>query len=545
MKKYFLGLLSILCCGILLSQTKTNGQASKPKMVIGIVVDQMRYDYITRYWSKFGEGGFKRLVSEGFSFQNAQYNYVPTYTGPGHASIYTGTTPAVHGIIANEWYDKNSGKLVYCSEDKKVNSVGVAEGVAGQMSPRNMLSSTIGDQLKLHTNQRSKVIGISLKDRSSIFPAGHSANAAYWYDNSGKFISSTHYLKSLPEWVNSFNAKEWPKLYLTQGWKPLLPIEKYTESISDENTYEGDPARKGKSVFPYTYETFVSKNEFSILRATPFGNSILKEFALECIKNEKLGEGSETDMLCISFSSTDYIGHSFGPRAVETEDTYLRLDSDLSQLLNSLDQKFGKGNYLVFLSADHGGCDVPAHLADLKMPGGYINEIEIEVETKKHMLQVYGDSLISSYSNQQFFLNDAILAAKKLDKEVIAKKIADFVLKFNGVAEAFPADYVKYENMNENNFRSLLQKGYNFQRSGDVLVTYRPGYMDYAVKGTTHGSEFSYDTHVPIIFFGWKVKKGNSVHKVFVTDIAPTICNLLGIAFPMGNTGNPLPEVSR
>ena len=546
MKKIvFFLILFLTTVSVFFTQTKKNEESSKPNLVVGIVVDQMRFDYIQRYWTKFGNGGFKRLVKEGFVYENAHYNYVPTYTGPGHASIYTGTTPAIHGIIANEWYDKNHHSLVYCSEDKSVNTVGIQGVTSGQMSPRNMQSATMGDQLKLHSNQRSKVIGISLKDRSSIFPAGHSANAAYWYDNSGNFISSTHYMKVLPEWLINFNEKKWAKNYLSQGWNTLLPIEKYSESISDENNYEASPNKKAKAIFPYTYEEYISKNDFSILRASPFGNSIIRELAISCIQNEKLGKGQETDMLCISFSSTDYVGHSFGPRSVEVEDTYLRLDQDLNQILTFLDQNIGTGKYMVFLTADHGGCDVPSHLMDLKIPAGYVNEIEIEKETKKYLWETYGDSLILSFSNQQFFLNQALMKAKKIDHEEVEKKICDFALKFSGVSESYPSSVIKYSNMNENLFRGAIQKGYNFQRSGDVILCYKPGYMDYAPKGTSHGSEFAYDSHVPIIFYGWKITKGSSVSKVFVTDIASTVCHLLGIAFPNGNIGNPLKEIAK
>lgn len=531
------------------AQTKTTSPASKtsdlkqPKLVVGIVVDQMRHDYIYRYWNKFGNGGFKKLINEGYFYKNAHYNYVPTYTGPGHASIYTGTSPATHGIISNDWFVKETGKMTYCTDDDKVKTVG-SDSKAGLMSPKNLLVTTIGDELKLATNQSSKVFAISLKDRSSILPAGHSANGAFWFDGSvGNFISSTHYMNQLPNWVNEFNNQQLAKKYLSQGWNTLYPIDTYMESIADKNNYEQAPNKKDSPIFPYEYSKPLEKGNYEILKATPYGNTITKDLALVCLKAEQLGQGKQTDMLCVSFSSTDYVGHSYGPRSVEVEDVYLRLDKDLEELLNYLNTTIGKDNYVLFLTADHGACDVPAHLKDLKIPGGYINETELTTTIRSFCQSQYGDSLVSEYVNQQIFLNESKMAALKLNKFAVEHTLANYMLSIKGIAEAYPSEVLKYENFTDGTFKYLIQKGYNHVRSGNVAVAYNPAWMEYQDKGTTHGASYSYDTHVPVLFYGKGIPKGSTVRKINVVDIAPTISLLLNMSFPNGTTGRPLEEM--
>lgn len=534
----------VLCAQVLHSQTKpVTPELKQPKLVVGIVVDQMRHDYIYRYWNKYGNGGFKKIINEGFFYKNAHYNYVPTFTGPGHASIYTGTTPATHGIIANDWFVKETGSMIYCAEDKSVKTVG-SESSAGLMSPKNMLVTTIGDELKLATNQKAKVFSVSLKDRSSILPAGHSANGAFWFDGSvGKFISSTHYMQQLPAWVNDFNNKQLAKHYLSQGWKTLYPLETYEESIADKNNYEQAPNRKDTAVFPYDYKTQLDKNNYEIIKATPYGNTITKDIALACLKAEQLGKGKYTDMLCVSFSSTDYVGHSYGPRSVEVEDVYLRLDKDIEELLNYLNETIGKDNYVVFLTADHGACDVPAHLKDMKIPGGYMNEGELKQTIQSYLKQQYGDSLVLALENQQVFLDEKKMMSLQLNKFAVEHNLANFLLSVKGVAEAYPSEVLKYENYTEGTFKYLIQKGYNHVRSGNVAFSYNPAWMEYMAKGTTHGASYSYDTHVPVLFYGAGIPKGSTIKKIHVVDIAPTISMLLHMSFPNGTTGQPLQEV--
>ena len=312
----------------------------KPKLVVGIVVDQMRYDYIYRFWDKYSEGGFKRLVNNGFFCKNTNYNYVPTYTAPGHAAIYTGTTPAINGIVGNDWFDRALGKKIYCVVDTTVVGVG-SISKEGKRSPANLLTSTITDELRLATNMKSKVIAISLKDRSAILPGGHTANAAYWFDGSnGNFISSTYYMKELPRWVVEFNEKKLPQKYLSQPWNTLLPIDQYTESLADDNPYETKFAGEQRPVFPHDLPVLMAKNKgMGLLLTTPFGNSLLLDFAKEVLYAESMGKAETPDFLAISFSATDYIGHAYGPNSIEVEDCYLRLDKDIAELLNMIEAK--------------------------------------------------------------------------------------------------------------------------------------------------------------------------------------------------------------
>ncbi len=540
-------LLALGLSTIFLGQTKVKptvpSNLKQPKLVIGIVIDQMRQDYIYRYWNKFGNGGFKKLINEGYFYKNAHYNYVPTFTGPGHASIYTGTSPATHGIIANDWYDKETNAMVYCTDDKDAKTIG-SESKAGLMSPKKLLTTTIGDELKINTNQQSKVFAVSLKDRSSILPAGHSANGAFWFDGTvGKFITSSHYMNQLPAWLNDFNNLQLAKKYLTQGWNTLYPLNTYMESIADNNNYEQAPNKKDTAIFPYMYKAQLDKNNFEILKATPFGNTITKDIALACLKAEQLGKGNQTDMLCISFSSTDYVGHSYGPRSVEIEDVYLRLDKDLEELINVINSTIGKDNVVIFLTADHGACDVPAHLKDLKIPGGYIKEDELTKTIKTFCFNQFGDSLVSEMVNQQLFLDEAKMQNLKLNKFSVEHTLANFMLSVKGVAEAYPSEALKYEQYTEGSFKSLIQKGYNHVRSGNVAFSYNPAWMEYHTKGTTHGASYSYDTHVPLIFYGMNIKQGSTVNKVNIVDIAPTISMMLHTSFPNGTSGKPLVEI--
>jgi predicted AlkP superfamily pyrophosphatase or phosphodiesterase len=512
----------------------------KPKLVVGIVIDQMRYDYIYRYWDKFGNDGFKRLVNDGFFCRNTNFNYVPTYTGPGHTSVYTGTTPCVHGIIANEWFSKKTGTMMYCAEDNSVNGVGTS-APEGKRSPANNLSTTITDELRISSNMKSKVIGIALKDRSAIMPAGHVANAAYWYDGSiGSFISSTYYMKELPAWVQEFNKKEPAKKYLSQPWKLLLPADQYTESLSDESKYEGLLKGETRSEFPHDLpKLMVANGGLNLIRSTPFGNSLTKDFAIEAIKNENMGKSAATDFLAISFSSPDYIGHTWGPNSMEQEDDYIRLDQDLAELLKFLDAQIGKENLLVFLTADHAAPEVPAYLMDLKIPAGYIDEGKMNYELKSYLKKMYGDSLVLNMSNQQVFLNHKVIEEKKLVLQQVQEDAASFLQNLNGVAEV-----ITWTTMNNTAFtegsRYLMQKGFNANRSGDVLINYLPAWVDYQRTGTTHGSPYSYDTHVPLIFYGWNIRPGSSAEQVYITDIAPTLAMMLNIQFPNGCTGKPI-----
>jgi len=533
----------LFCLSLFLQQPLLAGKEKKPKLVVGIVVDQMRNDYIYRYWQRYGKGGFKRLVNGGCYFRNAHYNYIPTYTGPGHSSIFTGTTPRAHGIIANDWHIQGSKKTQYCVKDTLVTAVGAANK-SGQMSPRFQLSSTIGDELKM-SQPGSKVFGIALKDRSAILPAGHAANNAFWFDDdSGAFISSSWYASQLPAWVTNFNAQKKAAAYLGKGWNTLYPIETYTASVADNNPYENVPNKKEQPVFPYEYSKFIASNSYGILKSTPFGNSITKDLAMACVEAEGLGLDEQTDLLTISFSTPDYVAHAYGPRSVEAEDIYLRLDQELEELLNYLDKKVGKDKYVVFLTADHGGADVPKHLIDTKIPAGYTSETKIMRACRSFSQKEFGDSLlIEDVSNEQVFLDLPKLRQLNLNKTTTEEKLAAFLLSLSGIAEAWPSADLRNAANRPGDYTTLLQNGYNHRLSGHVAFMYLPGWMDYAPKGTTHGAGYNYDTHVPVIFYGGGIKKGTWLDYITITQIAPTVCELLKINQPNACNASPLKQV--
>lgn len=539
-------LFLVLCAGQVLFAQKA---LDKPKLVVGIVVDQIRQEYLYRYYPKFGEGGFKRLMNDGFMLKNAHYNYAPTVTGPGHASVYTGTTPAIHGIVGNDFYDKRLKRMVNCVEDSLYKPVGVEIG-NGDVSPWRMLSSTVTDELKLFTQKRAKVIGVSFKDRGAILPAGHMADAAYFYDGtSGRFITSTYYMTKLPAWVVAFNAQNLPEKYLSQVWNTLLPIDQYTESGPDDTPYEAGFTPRGKSVFPYDLTKLRTKNSAAFLANTPFANDYLTEMAKATLVNEGMGKDDVSDFLCISYSSTDAIGHRVGPNAVETEDVYLRLDRNLADILKTLDKEVGEGNYTVFLTADHGVADVPQYLKDNKIPAGYFNENYAKAKLEEYLSSYFpGRSFIEEISNEQIFLNQAAFQkdpkSSGIDMFIVTELIGKYLLTLDGVADIYTENILRETNYNEGGIRGAIVRGYHAKRSGDIVISLEPGWFSGgSVQGTTHGSPYSYDTHVPGLFYGYGIKKGSSVRYHPITDIAPTISVLLNIKFPSGCTGQPVAEI--
>lgn len=530
---------------------KENGERKnehRPKLVIGIVVDQMRYDYLYKYASKFGKGGFKRLLKEGFSFEDAQYNYVPTYTGPGHTAIYTGATPSMSGIVANDWYDRKSGSMVYCVQDDSVNTVG-SFSKAGQMSPRRELVSTIGDALKLSDGGKSKVIGISQKDRASILPAGHRADAAYWLDDStGNFITSTYYMKFLPQWVLKFNQQERVKKYLSNPWYAYLNLNAYTESMSDDNPYERPYKTESAPIFPHNLPVLMEKNGgLGLIKATPFGDDVTKDFAIETIKNENLGKGGQTDMLTISFSSTDYVGHQFGTESIELEDTYIRLDKDLDTLLTFLDNYIGKENVLVFLTADHGAAINAQYLMDRGVPAGYLDETALLARVNECLNSKYDKQVRLEFTNQQFYINyESVMFEQTplpINKDSVESLIANVAAQWPGVERAIPAYKLNYVNRDFINTKIL--NGYVASRSGDVIINLLPNWLSYAKTGTTHGAPYDYDAHVPLLFWGGEIKNGSCPKEEAITNIAPTVCWLLNIPNPDGCMGQVMGEVGK
>lgn len=535
--------ISLICFISCKNQTSTS---KKPKLVVGIVVDQMRYDYLTRFYDRYGEGGFKKILNNGFSLENAHYNYIPTYTAVGHTSIYTGTTPSMHGIIGNWWYDKYAHKSIYCVTDTSYTTVG-SDSNYGQRSPYRLQTTTLTDQLRLAQNMKGKTIGVAIKDRSSILPTGHTATAAYWFDSTreSKVITSSFYMEKLPQWVQDFNDKDLAKKYTSIAWETLYDIDTYTNSLPDNNPYEGKFIGEETPTFPHDLPLLKGWNGGNgIIKSTPFGNSITLDLAKAAIIGENLGKSNYTDFLAISFSSTDYVGHKYGPDAIETEDTYLRLDKDLADLLTFLDTEVGKDNYTLFLTADHAAAQVPSYLKSIKVPAGYFDAEGFRTFMKKVSVSHFGsDKLIEKISNHQIFLNKIELKRLRLSVDKVAQILVNEAINFSNIYKAVTAKTLQTTYFGHGILKAL-QNGYNQKFSGDVLLIPNPAYITgHSNGGTTHGSGYSYDTHIPMIFYGNGIKSGSSSERYTIIDIAPTLANLLDIEFPNGSTGTIIQEV--
>ena len=527
---------------ILLSQStfgqKSQQEISSPKLVVGIVVDQMRYDLLWRFWDLYGNGGFRRLVNDGFLCQNARYNYMLTVTAVGHSTIYAGTTPSIHGVMENYFYDRTSDKAVYVMSDTSVRTVGNTTAAPG-VSPFRLMSSTVTDELKL-ASKNSKVIGVALKDRSAMMPAGHFADGAFYFDGTtGNWISSTWYVKQLPEWLQQFNSSRRVNEYMKNDWQLLLPRSAYAMCTNDTVSYEHPLSGETLPSFPHK----LGENNFSKLPFSPYGNTMTKDMAVEAIKNEKLGKRGVTDFLCVSFSSTDLIQHWFGPNSLEAADCYARLDKDLESFLKFLDESIGKENVLVFLTADHGGAINPEFGKDHHLSGGIMVGDSLVDGANAYLSASFGNGKwVSAVTSQQIYLNHAFIASTKVSEESIATKVSDFLMQQPGILCVCAPKY----NMNtcSPDIQLKVMNNYYPERSGDIFYSMKPGWIDWIFQGgTSHGSVFSYDDHVPLIWYGWHIQHGSSSQRVVIPDIAPTISNWLNISFPSGCNGNPIPFI--
>jgi predicted AlkP superfamily pyrophosphatase or phosphodiesterase len=543
------------------AQSKTL-KSQQPKLVVGIVVDQMRFDYLQRFWPNFGEGGFKRLVGEGTSFLNCNYNYVPTETAPGHASIFTGTTPSGHGIVMNTWMDRatlDQGRIFPHSSvfDSLYPYVGIhpLRSKSRGISPRLLEASTIADQLKEATGGKAITVGVSLKDRSAVLPVGKSADAAYFFDGvTGAMISSSFYpgtKTTLPFWVDSLNALRLPLKYMLDpiGWVPLLAPERYTASDGPQDTqYEGTYGPGGRANFPHHIvpDSIICCGEFM---STAWGNEFLNIFAKEAVKHHGLGNDAVTDFLSLSFSSTDMVAHQFGPQSREVEDTYLRLDRDLADFLSFLDARIGKENVLVFLTADHGGAANPDYAVAHGERGGWLDDKDLHKQIRALVGDVAGkDSLMTRVQGHHIYLNHLLADRRNVNMDSLTKVVAAFVKGFKGIEGVFTAaEIVSLQPTNAG--EQFLKNGFFPGRSGDVLYLESYGYMHAPYdpnetwrhkKGTSHGTHYEYDTHVPLIFWGNAIVAGSSDAAVVIPDIAATVCQRLGIAQTSKCSGKPI-----
>lgn len=491
MMKRFFALALLVVMTVFPTLAQGFGAYERPKLVVGIVVDQMRWDYLDYYYNDFGEGGFRRLMNEGYSCDNHFINYVPTVTAVGHSCNYTGSIPALTGIAGNNFY--KDGKKTYCTDDETVQTVG-SNSDAGKMSPRNLLVSTMSDQLKLATDFRSKVIGVSLKDRASILPAGHAADAAYWFDSkNGVFISSTYYMKQLPKWVNDFNKAH----------------------------------RQTKDI-----------------RTTPAGLTIVADMALAAIDGEDLGNHDVTDFLAVSFSSTDYIGHEYGTRAPITREAYKTLDADLARLFARLDAKLGKGNYLVFLTADHAATHNAEFQKKHKLSADVWNDSKAKDEANAFLSSKFNtqNKLVKNIIEYRVYLDHEAIKSAGTDLDDVEEALCSYLMSKNEILYAVSFTKVSEASIPEP-IKTRIINGYNPKRSGDIQIITTTGVYADGVKpngGTTHGTWNPFDSHIPMLFYGWNVPKGHTTRETHITDLAATICAMLHIQMPNGCVGEPI-----
>lgn len=501
----------------------------KPRLVIGIVVDQMSQDYLYRFEKDFGEDGFRRLMQDGFVFHNHFYNYMPTFTGPGHATIYTGTTPSGHGIAGNAWFERVSHTTVYCVEDSNVQTVGENSG-AGKRSPVRLTSATITDMLKLSSNGKSKVIGIALKDRSAILPVGGMADAAYWWDDTSEnWITSNFYIGELPEWVSEFNRDHPAKDFLGE-WKPVDD----SRHTTDHNQFEQPYVEDGSTAFPYDLKKMAEDKGPGVLKSSPFGDEYTFSFAKSAIEGEKLGADETTDFLSISFSSPDYIGHQFGPYSDEVRDTYLRFDSQLAEFLGYLEEKVGTSNFAIFLTGDHGVMPNVEFLKSNQLNAGRIDLKKLESGIETMLKKSYGDhKILIRLGEGQVILDHKVLKDSKIKRDEASRKIVGYLMDQEEVQLAISShdlllkEYHRFPH-------AYVQNGYHKDRSGDVIFVMK-SYLDsdeYST-GAGHGTPYIFDTHVPLIFYGNNYfKQGEDFNNRRITQIVPTLSDLLSIQRP-------------
>ena len=522
----------------------------KPRLVIGIVVEQLKYDQLEKFRDRLGENGIKRLINEGTYFKNASFEYMLTQSAPGHATISTGAEPSFHGITSDNWYVPLKNELIYCSKDIQVNPVG-GSFESGLHSPVNLQASTFSDELEMATKTTAKVYGIGMKENSAIFSAGHAADGAYWFDNTtGTWMTSTYYIDSLPVWINDFNAMSFSGTYINSVWNLLRPLSEYNDCQIDSNEFEA--GFNGVNYFPYDLKKIRakgfnnSKTDYSLLRETPYGNSLTTDFALRLIEKEKLGKDDVTDYLSICYSATDNIGHRFGPSSAEMGDAILRLDDDIKKLLTYLNDSIGKRNVLIYFTSAHGVSEIPAVLEKNRIPAGYFKQNQALQLLRSYLNAVYGEGdWVKGYSERQVFLNRTLIEDARLSLEEVQKKVARFLVQFTGVAAAYPYYAFEANDFGNGNLKRIINN-FNPQRSGDVIVTLNPGWVE--KEGdfvTNHNSPYEYDSHVPLIWYGWTVNRLTVTRKVNMTDIAATLSSLCKIPYPNACTGEPMFELFR
>jgi len=518
-------------------------QAETPRLVVAIMVDQLRYDYLERYDRLFTDDGFKLFTRRGVFMTFARYDYCPTVTAPGHATFLSGCTPAMHGIIANDWIDKKTRLGMYCCGDSSVWGVGTATNNS-QVSPRNFIGSTFADQLRLHFG--SKVVGISMKDRGAILPAGKKPAGAYWFESkSGNFVTSSYYHQELPAWVQEFNGRRRAAAFAGQAWDRLVDARHYL--YADAAPGEGKLSGETNSIFPHRVDPQTT-NGFDAVVVSPFGNEILAEFARAAIEGETLGRGPQPDLLCVSFSSVDAVGHRFGPYSHEVQDAVLRLDRQLAGLFRYLDRRIGLKRVAMVLSADHGITPNPEFAASEGLEGQRLNESQLMVELMGQLDERFGSGKYflkpNLYGGNLYFNHDT-LREKGLPPETVAVFIRDWALGTGKFQAAYTREQL-LDGRAPGLVGHLAQNGYNAERGGDMMLIPKPfAIPSSGTSGTTHGSPYIPDTHVPVLFYGTAFRTGRYADEFYITDIAPTLCAALRIDAPSGCMGKPFVKALR
>ncbi|HTG62346.1 MAG TPA: alkaline phosphatase family protein [Terriglobia bacterium] len=518
-------------CALLPAGTTTSGQspwgARKPKLVVILVIDQLRYDYLERFRPQMVAGGFKRLLG-GANFVNCRYDYAVAFTCPGHATLFTGAYSNVHGVIGNEWFDASRGGKVYCVEDADTRQVG---GNAGPgYSPRNLIGSTIGDELRIASSFQSRVIAISLKDRSAVVPGGHTANAAYWYDGeSGQFVTSSYYMQELPAWVSHFNSTEPGKAYCGKPWQAVAETPQAGGKVLSQAHL--DPSQKCPN-----------RDFLAWLRNTPFMNAIELGFASQAIKNEGLGQGPATDLLAISLSVNDSIGHIFGPYSDEVADTTVRTDRDLADFLGELDKTIGLDNVWITLSADHGAAPTPRFIKEHHLGPGNAVISAVRDAVEKALSQFYGPGQwVQDVSSFCITLNKSTLKKHQAEESKVLAVAAEAAASVPEVSAAFTRTQLLTGNLPRSPLGRKAANSFNSQRSGDVFLILDPYALPVAGEtGSTHGAPWTYDTQVPLVLWGNAFKPGIYATQCEPIDLAPTLAVALGLTQPSGAQGKPL-----
>ncbi len=527
----------ILLFSICISAQSEHKINEKPRLVVGIVVDQMKYEYIPKFWNKYGDKGFKKLVTQGFNAKNAHYSYAVTSTAPGHATVVTGTTPNYHGIVGNDWFNPSLSKEIYCVDDFLQKSVGTLSD-EGQKSPKNLQTTTISDENRISSNFKAKTFSVALKDRSAVLSGGHTSKMSYWFNakNEGKFITSSYYMNELPEWVKRFNERKNIQKYIS-NWDTYYDIELYVESGPDLNKHEIKYLGKNNSTFPYDLEK-ISKTksgeiDYDVIKYSPFGNDIVKDFTLNAIDYENLGKDEITDFLHIGFSSTDHLGHRFGSNSVEVLDMYIRLDKNIEDILNYLDKNVGEKNYIVYLTSDHGITHVPSYLSENKVPFNQLYSMNVfDEELKKYIKDV---------SNYNVYLNKDGIAESGYSHDEIKTLIKNELKKEPWVYDVY--DFAQLDeavSYSEDYVINMIYYNSHPDLRGDLAFFLKPLWHKKSSSASNHGTGRTYDTHVPLILYGKGIRKGSSNKKIYVRDIAPTLSVILGISFTALSTGRPI-----